>query len=82
MVSRSIRELSATAARYRPQEYPRPPTGRQSVMTGFGYTLMGEGHDPRTLVRNAVLAEQAGLEHAVFSDGFLKFWCDGILPRL
>lgn len=39
-------------------------------MTRFGYTLMGEGHDPRTLVGNAVLAEQAGFEFAVFSDHF------------
>lgn len=39
-------------------------------MTRFGYTLMGEGHDPRTLVRNAVLAEQAGFEFAVFSDHY------------
>lgn len=39
-------------------------------MTRFGYTLMGEGHDPRTLVGNAVLAEQAGFELAVFSDHF------------
>jgi alkanesulfonate monooxygenase SsuD/methylene tetrahydromethanopterin reductase-like flavin-dependent oxidoreductase (luciferase family) len=39
-------------------------------MTRFGYTLMGEGHDPRTLVRNAVLAEQTGFEHAVFSDHY------------
>lgn len=39
-------------------------------MTHFGYTLMGEGHDPRTLVHNAVLAEEAGFEHAVFSDHY------------
>lgn len=39
-------------------------------MTCFGYTLMGEGHDPRTLVRNAVLAEQGDFEHAVFSDHY------------
>jgi G6PDH family F420-dependent oxidoreductase len=39
-------------------------------MTRFGYTLMGEGHDPRALVRNAVLAERAGFEHAVFSDHY------------
>ncbi len=39
-------------------------------MTRFGYTLMGEGHDPRSLVRNAVLAEQAGFELAVFSDHY------------
>ena len=44
--------------------------GRQSVVTRFGYTLMGEGHDPRMLVRNAGLAEQADFEFAVFSDHY------------
>jgi alkanesulfonate monooxygenase SsuD/methylene tetrahydromethanopterin reductase-like flavin-dependent oxidoreductase (luciferase family) len=39
-------------------------------MSRFGYTLMGEGHGPRTLVTNAVLAEQAGFELAVFSDHY------------
>ena len=39
-------------------------------MTTYGYTLMGEGHDPRELVRNATLAEEAGFDFAVFSDHY------------
>jgi G6PDH family F420-dependent oxidoreductase len=39
-------------------------------MTSYGYTLMGETHDPRALVRNAVLAEEAGFDFLVFSDHF------------
>ncbi len=39
-------------------------------MTTYGYTLMGEGHDPRELVRNAVLAEEAGFDFAVLSDHY------------
>ena len=39
-------------------------------MTSYGYTLMGEGHDPRALVRNAVRAEEAGFDFLVFSDHY------------
>lgn len=39
-------------------------------MTKFGYTLMTEINDPRTLVRNAVRAEAAGFDFAVISDHF------------
>jgi G6PDH family F420-dependent oxidoreductase len=40
------------------------------AMTSYGYTLMGEGHDPRTLVRNAVRAEEEGFDFLVFSDHY------------
>jgi G6PDH family F420-dependent oxidoreductase len=39
-------------------------------MTSYGYTLLGEAHDPRALVRHAVLAEEAGFDFLVFSDHF------------
>jgi G6PDH family F420-dependent oxidoreductase len=39
-------------------------------VTTYGYTLMGEGHDPRELVENAVRAEAAGFDFAVFSDHY------------
>ena len=44
--------------------------GIAEAMTSYGYTLMGECHDPRTLVRNAVMAEEAGFDFLVFSDHF------------
>lgn len=44
-------------------------------MGRIGYTLMCEQHPPRTLVRNAVLAEQAGFDFAVISDHFHP-WLD------
>jgi G6PDH family F420-dependent oxidoreductase len=39
-------------------------------MTTFGYTLMCEQRDPRSLVRDAVEAEAAGFDFAVISDHF------------
>src|ERR1700704_4840171 len=39
-------------------------------MTSFGYSLMSEEHDPRTLVRNAVAAEDAGFDFVTLSDHF------------
>jgi hypothetical protein len=36
-------------------------------MTPFGYTLMGEEHDPRHLVANARRAEEVGLDFLVAS---------------
>src|SRR4051812_39717461 len=37
-------------------------------MTSFGYTLMCEQSDPRSLVRDAAAAEEAGFGLAVISD--------------
>lgn len=37
-------------------------------MPAIGYALLGEEHGPDTLVRNAILAEQVGLEFAIVSD--------------
>jgi G6PDH family F420-dependent oxidoreductase len=39
-------------------------------MTQIGYTLMGEQRGPRELVRDAVLAEEAGFDFLVASDHF------------
>lgn len=39
-------------------------------MTTYGYTLMGEQSDPRSLVADAVRAEQAGFDFAVISDHY------------
>jgi G6PDH family F420-dependent oxidoreductase len=39
-------------------------------MAQFGYTLYCEGFDPRDLVEQAVLAEQAGFDFLVISDHF------------
>lgn len=39
-------------------------------MATFGFTLMGEMFGPKELVRNSVLAEQAGFDFAVYSDHF------------
>ena len=39
-------------------------------MTSFGYTLMCEQSDPRSLVRDAAAAEEAGFGLAVISDHF------------
>jgi G6PDH family F420-dependent oxidoreductase len=39
-------------------------------MTRYGYTLWSEGHDPRELVRQAVLAEEAGFDFLVMSDHY------------
>src|SRR4051794_21327583 len=44
-------------------------------MTRFGYTLMCEQSDPRSLVRDAVAAEDVGFELAVMSDHFNP-WLD------
>lgn len=41
----------------------------------FGYTLMCEQSDPRDLVRDAVLAEEAGFAFAVISDHYFP-WLD------
>jgi G6PDH family F420-dependent oxidoreductase len=39
-------------------------------MTKFGYKLMSEEHDPKALVANAVLAEEAGFDFVSISDHF------------
>jgi len=39
-------------------------------MTKFGYKLMTEEHAPKTLVENAVLAEEAGFDFVSISDHF------------
>src|SRR3954454_19135698 len=39
-------------------------------MTRYGYTLWSEGHDPRELVRQAVVAEEAGFDFLVMSDHY------------
>src|SRR2546423_3559726 len=44
-------------------------------MAKYGYTCMGEQTDPRALVSNAVAAEGAGFDFAVFSDHFHP-WLD------
>ena len=44
-------------------------------MTTFGYFLSGEEHDPKELVRQAVMAEQAGFEALWISDHFHP-WLD------
>lgn len=44
-------------------------------MTRFGYKLMTETHDPRGLVRNACLAEDAGFDFVSISDHYLP-WLD------
>jgi G6PDH family F420-dependent oxidoreductase len=44
-------------------------------MTKIGYALSSEEHGPLDLVRNAVLAEQAGFEFALVSDHFHP-WID------
>ena len=44
-------------------------------MTKFGYTGMGEQTDARSLITNAVAAEEAGFDFAVFSDHFHP-WLD------
>jgi len=40
------------------------------TMVQFGYKLMTETTDPRTLVRNARLAEEAGFDFVSISDHF------------
>jgi G6PDH family F420-dependent oxidoreductase len=49
---------------------PSAGTGYGPGMIRFGYTLMCEQSDPRSLVRDAVAAEAAGFELAVMSDHF------------
>lgn len=49
--------------------------GHEQVVTTFGYTLMGEQSGPRELVRDAVLAEQAGFSFSVASDHYFP-WLD------
>ena len=44
-------------------------------MTLIGYTMMCEQADPRQLVRDVVLAEQAGFDFAVISDHYFP-WLD------
>ena len=39
-------------------------------MTAFGYKLMSEEHDAKSLVRNAILAEQGGFDFVSISDHF------------
>jgi G6PDH family F420-dependent oxidoreductase len=41
----------------------------------LGYALSSEEHEPRSLVRNAALAEKAGFSHALISDHFHP-WSD------
>src|SRR5205085_2323261 len=50
--------------------FPRGFPGKSRGMTNFGYSLMSEEHDPRTLVRNAVAAEEAGFDFVTISDHF------------
>jgi G6PDH family F420-dependent oxidoreductase len=40
------------------------------TMTRFGYTLFCEGNNPRNLVQQAVMAEEAGFDFLVISDHF------------
>lgn len=40
----------------------------EAPVPAIGYALLGEEHGPDTLVRNAILAEQVGLEFAIVSD--------------
>ena len=42
-------------------------------MTKFGYKLMSEEHGPKDLVRNAVLAEEAGFDFVAISDHYLPW---------
>lgn len=44
-------------------------------MTRFGYAISSEEHNPRDIVRNAALAEDAGFEFALISDHFHP-WLD------
>lgn len=44
-------------------------------MTRFGYAISSEEHNPRDIVRNAALAEEAGFEFALISDHFHP-WLD------
>ncbi|MBA3307345.1 MAG: TIGR03557 family F420-dependent LLM class oxidoreductase, partial [Chloroflexi bacterium] len=44
-------------------------------MTRIGYALSSEEHTPSDLVRNAVMAEEAGFEFAMISDHFHP-WVD------
>lgn len=44
-------------------------------MLKIGYTLSSEEHDPKTLIKNAQLAEEAGFEFASISDHFHP-WID------
>lgn len=39
-------------------------------MTKFGYTLYCEGNDPKSLIRQAVMAEKAGFDFVVISDHY------------
>jgi len=39
----------------------------------IGYTLMGEQRSPKDLVRDAVLAEQAGFDYLVASDHYFPW---------
>jgi len=50
--------------------FRRERSGKRVSMTTFGYSLMCEEHDPRTLVRNAVAAEEAGFDFVTISDHF------------
>jgi G6PDH family F420-dependent oxidoreductase len=48
----------------------RNPTGRERIVTRFGYTLSSEEHAPRDLVDNARRAEEAGFDFVSISDHF------------
>src|ERR1700730_5104723 len=48
---------------------------RRNAMTRIGYTMMCEQAGPKQLVRDVVLAEQAGFDFAVISDHYFP-WLD------
>src|SRR3977135_1962989 len=52
-----------------------PGTGGRSAMTLIGYTMMCEQAGPKQLVRDVVLAEEAGFDFAVISDHYFP-WLD------
>jgi alkanesulfonate monooxygenase SsuD/methylene tetrahydromethanopterin reductase-like flavin-dependent oxidoreductase (luciferase family) len=43
-------------------------------MTKIGYTMMCEQAGPKELVRDVVLAEEAGFDFAVISDHYFRGW--------
>jgi hypothetical protein len=57
-------------------------------MTRFGYFLSCEEYGPAGLVRQARLAEKAGLDEVYIGqvggehEGFFEFYADAVLPRL